>query len=230
MMRNAIGGFGLVWVAALGLLASGAVWAPEAGAGLDVPDPGLPPVTGEWVSDPDTQILSYGGVITGRDVHLFGFGNIVRQDVGADEYITCDALLTAVVTYYPGDPTVQFEGPMEILVFGKAGQTVGTFPAEVLSLDADAAGVPDVLLRESPTLASMGAVTITDLGGGTWTIDSFFDIFTELSGDNGATWLPDVAAGTTGHRLTLVPEPASAALVLAGLALAARRVRRGRRG
>ena len=98
-MRNAIGGFGLVWVAALGLLASGAVWAPEAGAGLDVPDPGLPPVTGEWVSDPDTQILSYGGVITGRDVHLFGFENIVRADVGADEYITCDALLTAVVTY-----------------------------------------------------------------------------------------------------------------------------------
>jgi len=228
-MRNAIGGFGLVWVAALGLLATGSVWAPEAGAGLVVPDPGLPPVTGEYVSDPDTQILNYGGAVQGRDVHLFGFENIVRENVGADELLKCDASLTAIVTSYPGDPTVLFEGPMEILVFGKAGQTVGTFTAEVLSLAADAAGVPGVLLRESPTLASVGSVTVTDLGGGTWTIDSFFDVFTDLSPDGGANWLPDVAAGA-GHRLTLLPEPASAALMLAGLALAARRVRRGRRG
>ncbi|GAF96445.1 unnamed protein product, partial [marine sediment metagenome] len=127
------------------------------------------------------------------------------------------------------DPTVLFQGPMEILVFGKAGQTVGTYQAEVLSLNADAAGVPGVLLRESPTLSSLGEVTITDLGGGTWAIDSFFDIFTELSPDGGANWFADAAAGTTGHHLTLVPEPASAVLVLAGLALIGRRVR-SRRG
>ena len=224
-MRNAIGGFGLVWVAALGLLASGAVWAPEAGAGLHVPDPGLPPVTGEWVSDPDTQVLNYGGVVTGRDVHLFGFENIMRQDQGADELLTCDASLTAIVTsYIPGNPTVLFQGPMEMLVLGKAGQTVGTFPALVLSLDADAVGFPGVLLRESPTLASEGSVTITDLGGGTWTIDSFFDVFTDLSPDGGASWLPDLAAGTTGHRLTLLPEPATLSLLaLGGVALLRRR-------
>lgn len=227
-MRKAIGGFGLVWVATLGLLASGAVWAPEAGAGLIVTDPALPPVTGEWVSDPDTQILNYGGQVEGRDVHLFGFQNIVWQDQGADEHITCDASLTAVVTTFPGDPTVLFQGPMEILVFAKAGQTVGTYQAEVLLLDADAVGVPGTRLRENPALSSLGEMKITDLGGGTWTIDSFFDVFTELSTDNGANWLPDIAAGS-GHHLTLLPEPASAVLVLAGLALIGRRVR-SRRG
>jgi hypothetical protein len=226
-MRNAIGGFGLVWVAALGLLASGLVWAPEAEAGLAVSDPGLPPVTGEWVSDPDTQMLDYGGVVQGYDVHLFGFESIVRQDVGADEHITCNASLTAIVSSFPGEPMVLFQGPMEILVFGKAGQTVGTFPAEVLSLDAGAAGFPLVLLRESPTLSSMGEVTVTDLGGGTWTIDSFFDVFTDLSPDDGASWLPDATA----HHLVLLPEPATLSLLaMGGLALAARRVRNGRRG
>lgn len=230
-MRNAIGGFGLVWVAALGLLASGLVWAPEAEAGLTVPDPGLPPVTGEWVSDPDTQMLDYGVVFQGYDVHLFGFESIVRRDVGADELILCNASLTAIISSFAGEPTVLFQGPMAIVVFGKAGQTVGTFPAEVLLLDAAAVGFPGVLLRESPTLPSLGEVTITDLGGGTWTIDSFFDVFTDLSPNGGANWLPDLEAGTTGHHLTLLPEPATLSLLaLGGLALAARRVRNGRRG
>ena len=223
-MRKAIGGFGLVWLFAMGLLASGAVWTPEAGAGLVVNDPALPPGAGEWASDPDTQLLNYGGLIEGRDVHLFGFQNIVRQNQGADELITCDASLTAIVA---GGTTFLFQGPMEILVLGKANQTVGTYQAEVLSLDASAVLDPTTLLRESPTLSSLGEVTITDLGGGTWMIDSFFDVFTELSPNGGANWLPDIAAGT-GHHLTLLPEPASAALVLAGLALMARRVRRRR--
>lgn len=222
-MRSAIGGLALVWVAALGLLACGLVWAPEAGAGLAVTDPSLPPAAGEYVSDPDTQVLDYGGQVQGRDVHLFGFENIVRQDVGADELLTCDASLTAIVTSFPGDPTVLFQGPMEILVFGKVGKTLGTFQAEVLSLAAAAIAVPGTLLRESPALASTGEVTITDLGGGTWDIESFFDVFTELSPDGGATWAPDVAAGT-GHRLTLLPEPATLSLLaLGGLALLRRR-------
>ncbi len=223
-MRSAMGRLGFVWVAALGLLACGSVWAPEAGAGLAVTDPSLPPAAGEYVSDPDTQVLDYAGQVQGRDVHLSGFENIVRQDVGADELLTCDASLTAIVTSFPGEPTVLFQGPMEILVFGKVGKTVGTFQAEVLSLDAEAFAVPGTLLRESPTLASTGMVTVTDLGGGTWNIDSFFDVFTDLSPDGGATWLPDLAAGTTGHRLTLLPEPATLSLlVLGGLALLRRR-------
>ena len=226
-MRNAIGGFGLVWMAALGLLASGLVWAPEAGAGLVVTDPGLPPVAGEWVSDPNTQMLDYGGVVQGYDVHLFGFESIVRQDFGADEHIMCNASLTAIVTSFPGEPMVLFQGPLEIMVSGKAGQTTGVFQAEVLSLDAQAVGFPLVLLRERPTLQSMGMVTITDLGGGLWEIDSFFDVFTDLSPNSGASWLPDAAS----HRLTLLPEPATLSLLaLGGLALAARRVRNGRRG
>jgi hypothetical protein len=52
-------------------------------------------------------------------------------------------------------------------------------------------GGSNIQIRESPTLQSLGATTITDLGGGLWEIDSFFDVFTELSVDGGP-WVPQL--------------------------------------
>jgi hypothetical protein len=84
---------------------------------------------------------------------------------------------------------------------------------ELLQLDLAA---PGLRLRESPTRASTGQASSTDEGGGQIRIDSFFDVFAELSLDNGTTWLP----ATDPLHLTLqrkIPEPGS--LALAGLAL-----------
>jgi hypothetical protein len=60
------------------------------------------------------------------------------------------------------------------------------FDTEMLQLDLNAGGC--VLIRESPTKASTGKTAITDLGGGMFRVDSFFDVFTELSTDCGQTW------------------------------------------
>jgi hypothetical protein len=55
----------------------------------------------------------------------------------------------------------------------------------------DLTGLPGgLMIRESPSLASSGQTTITDLGGGQFKIDSFFDVFTELSLDGGQSWHP----------------------------------------
>ncbi len=71
------------------------------------------------------------------------------------------------------------------------GVTTGTFDTEMTALSISGGGLPvGMMLRESPTRASTGQTTITDIGGGKYEVSSFFDIFTELSVDGGATWSP----------------------------------------
>ena len=65
------------------------------------------------------------------------------------------------------------------------------FDTEMLQLDLSGGTLPpNVRIRESPTLASTGRTTMRPGPGGGVYIDSFFDVFTELSLDNGASWMP----------------------------------------
>lgn len=81
---------------------------------------------------------------------------------------------------------------------------------------------PPVLIRESPTRASTGSMRFTEAPDGSFRIESFFDIFFELSPDQGQTWLPAQSA----TRLELIPAPSVAGLGFMGLLQAARRRRR----
>ncbi len=104
-------------------------------------------------------------------------------------------------------------GNIDTVAFGKGpGNTTGTFQTEMLamSLNGNSPFGP-YMLRESPTLPSLGQTSISDIGGGLYRIDSFFDVFTELSIDGGATWIPSVSAS----HVVLSPEPGS--LILFGL-------------
>jgi hypothetical protein len=70
------------------------------------------------------------------------------------------------------------------------------FDTEMLQLDLSGGTLPaGMLIRESPTLASTGQTTIQDPSGGNFRIDSFFDVFVELSFDGGATWIPSNGPG-----------------------------------
>lgn len=71
-------------------------------------------------------------------------------------------------------------------------------------------------LRESPTLPSLGLHQVTELApGGPYQIDSFFDVFTELSLDGGQNWIP--SSGPVRMELTRVGVPEPSSLLLAGL-------------
>ena len=94
------------------------------------------------------------------------------------------------------------------------------YSTEMLSLNLG--GLPfGAMIRESPTLASTGGHAIMDTPP-TFQIDSFFDVFTELSLDGGATWIP-----ATGAVHIVNPEPGSLALLASAAApLICRRRRR----
>ena len=63
------------------------------------------------------------------------------------------------------------------------------FDAAVLSFTLTGTVSPaELRIRESPTRASLGRHVVTDVGGGSYRITSFFDIFTEVSVDGGQTW------------------------------------------
>ena len=95
------------------------------------------------------------------------------------------------------------------------------FNAEMLSLDLT--GGPFFAIRESPTLQSVGQTQIAADPGGTFRINSFFDVFTELSVDGGQTWTPNDPAVWSFQS---VPEPTT--LVLATMALVGCAFRRRR--
>ncbi|MCE9619531.1 MAG: hypothetical protein K8R92_06450 [Planctomycetes bacterium] len=114
-------------------------------------------------------------------------------------------------------------GSFTTLAFDKQENAIGTFATEMVSLSMSSDTVfGPLMIRESPTLRSLGSTTITDIGDGFYEIDSYFDIYSELSIDGGQTWIPDANAPS---RLELIPAPGAAAL-LGVVGLLARR-RRG---
>jgi PEP-CTERM motif-containing protein len=92
------------------------------------------------------------------------------------------------------------------------------FDTEMLQLDLTGGTLPGgVMIRESPTRASTGRTTQTPVGGGVYHIDSFFDVFTELSIDGGQNWMPSTSSNNGAMHLSgNLPEPASASLSLLG--------------
>lgn len=120
----------------------------------------------------------------------------------------------------PGEPWIGFISPV---VIQTTSTGPGTFDTEMLSMNLQGGTMPPgVMVRESPTRQSLGQTHIAPIGGGMYRIDSFFDVFTELSLDGGQTWMPSEGAPT---RVQLTPAPGAVALLGLGGLLACRRRR-----
>ena len=225
----------IVTALGLALVLCVAMTAGALATGIDTSSATLPPdgwyVSGGGVSvsyaDPALEIILYN---IGLQPLV---ATAVRTPIGNDEMETFDSNLGATVRVDPdgsgssplGDPlplwSPPMTGPIQTITTDRMLSTTGSFDTEIvsMSLSGNIGGTP-IIIRESPTEASSGVTDITDLGGGLYHIDSFFDVFTELSVDGGDSWI----AADTSVRITLqqsapltIPEPASAILALLGV-------------
>ena len=203
-----------------------------AAGGINQGSPALPPSNGGYVSPADVHacfaIVGFGNPLClVQGDHSFFLNPNYQQHQGTNDGLdTFNSTFTGIATGGPlGNSTqpVSWQGPVTIELFNRpTNNLTGTFDTEMLQLDLSGGGV---MIRESPTLASTGSTRITDMGGGVFHIDSFFDIFTELSLDGGQTWTPSI--GSTHVDLVGAPEPGTMLLLGAGcLAVMMRRKRR----
>jgi len=135
-----------------------------------------------------------GNAVT--NVVLFGMTNCTAPPGSGTTTINFTGTLTGDLTIPPSGPT-HFQAPvtgqMKVTFNNLTGST-RTFDTEMLQLEISGGNLPaGVQLRESPTLMSIGQTKITTVTGG-FRIDSFFDLFVELSTNSGGSWTPDPTA------------------------------------
>lgn len=172
---------------------------PVARAQTCVPEDCLPPA-GATYGGPFSHHFSFFGTTV-------DFGNLAMHNftscsvppasvLGATTTSSFNAVMdfTASVNGGAAVPgTAPAQATIEVRFNHLSGAT-RYFDTEMLQLDLGGGGTLPLgaLIRESPTLASVGQTTIQSLGGGSFQIDSFFDVFFEISLDNGVTWAPDL--------------------------------------
>jgi hypothetical protein len=208
------------------------------GGGVDTTDPELPP-PGVYLSPQDVHAMYAGPSLTivlqaiqhqpFKDLdpaHLpnaDGTGTNEHHDFDSDlrGQGSCidapNAFGACAAANIPPSFPVMMEGRVQTVALNKGPtDTTGLFATEMVGMSLSGTGPtpPFVMVREGAP-PSLGQTRIMDNGDGTYHIDSFFDVFTELSFDGGANWFPSI--GPT--RVNLVPEPSS--VVLAALALIA---------
>lgn len=180
-------------------------------------DPVLPPEVGAYVG-------TNGGagcfVFFGVCANAGSFGHFVPVSStfdAAGQQLLFDATFTTTVTTLGGTPvgTITFTGDFGETVFGRTGpDETGSWNTEITSLDLDGtltgplAGVTGGIGLDS-SHTSTGRTSITPVKGG-FRIDSFFDVFVELT----LNTTPPVTVDRGPQIISLVPEPGSLALLL----------------
>jgi hypothetical protein len=163
------------------------------------------------------------GPVTLSNVRHYNFQNINTTPSGDDEIESFNSTLQATAHFQGGSFPMTLTGPVEVLVADRVGNPTGYFDTEILSMTLSSGpivlpgiGPTEIIIRESPTLPSLGLAGVHDMFDGRYFIDSFFDVFTELSLDGGSSYY--ASEGSTLVALN-VPEPSTLLMGLLGVAV-----------
>jgi hypothetical protein len=181
-------------------------WAAVQNPGILAPEDSLPPLEGAYHGGTAHVWNTAGGTVELVCDSHGGFTSAIdppnRPGAAAtsDYFATFAGELTVGPTTYPIREQVHMAE--RITLSARNGRT-RVFETELLTLDLRGASFPEgVLVRESPTLASRGQAAITTAPRGQFQIESFFDVFLEISLDGGRSWIPPENAVRMGigHR------------------------------
>jgi hypothetical protein len=220
--------------------------ATSALAVIDSPLPFLPP-GGTYYVNPPTQPITFTSTqLTNAGITSITLENLRHTpgpifDQGYTESGGVSNYWDKFASTLTGDALVRFMGGGSILgslfATGSVGVTVGAFtngntggpfntsmdflnwPAATVSWDSTNMSI---FITCQP--GAKGAVTVATLVNGMYRIDSYFDVWPEISFDD-SHWIPSDSSVT----MTIVPEPCSFMLLALGAVALAVRVRRGRR-
>jgi hypothetical protein len=177
------------------------------------PSPNLPPIPGEYISPRRYHQLYAQGIIISNITHRRFTQNQPPPPPGGSQVHQFDSIVDMQFSRDGGASFEPLSVPAGVVVRVTSAQEEGDtryFDTEMLALDLRGGGLPNgVMVRESPTRASLGRTSIrlvNDPAMGIWDyISSFFDIFTEISLDGGATWSPGSDPGHVVLNIPMVP-------------------------
>jgi hypothetical protein len=180
------------------------VWTEPASASCTSPSMCIPPVSG--CAYTGTCDVMYAPGIEIKNVTLYDFTScvVVQPGYTTSGWVECkmdvDLSFDGGLTWAPAQaiPTtchMVFSGN------GQGSHGEDLYLGTIDDLGASGGGLPaDLRLRESPIQNSSGTSSVLTRTGD-YQIDSFFDVFTELSLDDGMTWYP----GFSSCRIVLEP-------------------------
>jgi hypothetical protein len=201
-------------------LDGGMTWQPASGVGHvearavapsnPFPTPLLQPATGQYVHDEEWFAYYAMGVVL-KDVVVNKFTSSIPPPLpGTTTSHTCGTTVDMMISMDGGLTFNPKTAPATITfqITGRLGGDGVTeyYDTEMTQLDVHGGDLASmgIMIRESPTKASQGRTSERGVISGEYNIESFFDVFTELSVDGGMSWQPSIAGSTT---IYLVPKP-----------------------
>jgi hypothetical protein len=178
------------------------------------PSPNLPPLDGQYVSPAQWHAAYDNGIIISNASHNQFTQSVPPPPPGGLQQENFNSLVSGLISLSPGTPFQPFSAPAAVSIMVSSRQDLDTgatrfFDTEMLSLSVSNGTLPGgVMVRESPTKASLGRTSVRGAGPTGFEISSFFDVFTEISLDSGKTW-----HGATNAPGTVAQRPQTNSLV-----------------
>jgi len=153
------------------------------------------PTQGTYYGPPEAGVAFASGVVIRNFVHRDLAFNSHPPSLGGHATLSTSGIVDYMISYDGGGTYAPGTSSSNDNIFLDHNTDTGAtrhFNTELLQWDFSVGSGGMTRIRESPTLQSLGAMTLKSVTGGDL-ISSFFDVYLELTLDGGLTWQPAIS-------------------------------------